>query len=735
MDMTKELYEKIGLTYDEYQKIIEILGREPNELELNLFGVLWSEHCSYKNSKPILKLFPTDGPAVLQGPGENAGIVDIGDGWAVVMKVESHNHPSAVEPYQGAATGVGGIIRDIFAMGARPVAMLNSLRFGELDNARTKYLFENIVKGIGDYGNCMGIPTVAGEIYFDDHYKGNPLVNAMCVGLVRHEDIKTGSAKGTGNSVMLVGSTTGRDGMGGASFASVELTEESQERKSAVQVGDPFMEKLLLEACMDLFKTDCITGIQDLGAAGLTSSSSEMAARANAGMEIDVALVPRREKGMVPVEIMISESQERMLVTVKKGREEEVNEIFEKWGLHSVVIGKVTDDGMLTIKENGKLVGQVPARDLADKAPVYYREAVRPLYLEETENFDFDSLTVPEEMNKVFLKLMGSSSIASKEWVYKQYDYMVRTSTAVTPGSDAAVLRLRGTNKAIALTIDGNGRYCYLSPRDGGKITIAEASRNLVCSGARPLAVTDGLNFGSPMKKEIFWQFEEAVMGMTEACKLLDTPVIGGNVSFYNETETDAIYPSPIVGMVGVIEDVKNIKTQDFKEEGDVIVLLGETKNELGGSEYMKVIHETVSGKPPVIDLELESRVQKCCLESIDEGLVLSAHDCSEGGLAVAVAESCIAGNIGATVELESDMRKDSLLFGESQSRIVITVKEDSLETLEKIASRNEVRMTKIGTVGGEDFKIVVNGKEEINKTLKLINKTWREALQCEMNK
>lgn len=734
MEIAKELYEKVGLTYDEYQKIIEILDREPNELELNLFGVLWSEHCSYKNSKPVLKLFPTEGSAVLQGPGENAGIVDIGDGWAVVMKVESHNHPSAVEPYQGAATGVGGIIRDIFAMGARPVAMLNSLRFGELDNARTKYLFENIVKGIGDYGNCMGIPTVAGEIYFDDHYKGNPLVNAMCVGLVRHEDIKKGSAKGTGNSVMLVGSTTGRDGMGGASFASVELTEESQERKSAVQVGDPFMEKLLLEACMDLFKTDCITGIQDLGAAGLTSSSSEMAARANAGMEIDVALVPRREKGMVPVEIMISESQERMLVTVKKGREEEVNKIFEKWGLHSVVIGKVTADGMLTIKENGKLVGQVPARDLADKAPVYYREAQKPRYLEETENYDFDSVSVPEKLSEVFLKLMGSSSIASKEWVYKQYDYMVRTSTVVTPGSDAAVLRLRGTNKAIALTIDGNGRYCYLSPREGGKITIAEASRNLVCSGARPLAVTDGLNFGSPMKKEIFWQFEEAVMGMTEACKLLDTPVIGGNVSFYNETETDAIYPSPIIGMVGVIDDVKHIKTQDFKNAGDIIVLLGETKDELGGSEYMKVIYNTVTGKPPVIDLELESRVQNCCLESIKEGLVLSAHDCSEGGLTVALAESCIAGNIGATVELESNMRKDSLLFGESQSRIIVTIDKDSLENLEKIALKNNVELTKIGVVGGSDFTVSLNGREEIRESLEVIEETWREVLKCKMN-
>lgn len=734
MEIAKELYEKVGLTYDEYQKIIEILDREPNELELNLFGVLWSEHCSYKNSKPVLKLFPTEGSAVLQGPGENAGIVDIGDGWAVVMKVESHNHPSAVEPYQGAATGVGGIIRDIFAMGARPVAMLNSLRFGELDNARTKYLFENIVKGIGDYGNCMGIPTVAGEIYFDDHYKGNPLVNAMCVGLVRHEDIKKGSAKGTGNSVMLVGSTTGRDGMGGASFASVELTEESQERKSAVQVGDPFMEKLLLEACMDLFKTDCITGIQDLGAAGLTSSSSEMAARANAGMEIDVALVPRREKGMVPVEIMISESQERMLVTVKKGREEEVNRIFEKWGLHSVVIGKVTADGMLTIKENGKLVGQVPARDLADKAPVYYREAQKPRYLEETENYDFDSVSVPEKLSEVFLKLMGSSSIASKEWVYKQYDYMVRTSTVVTPGSDAAVLRLRGTNKAIALTIDGNGRYCYLSPREGGKITIAEASRNLVCSGARPLAVTDGLNFGSPMKKEIFWQFEEAVMGMTEACKLLDTPVIGGNVSFYNETETDAIYPSPIIGMVGVIDDVKHIKTQDFKNAGDIIVLLGETKDELGGSEYMKVIYNTVTGKPPVIDLELESRVQNCCLESIKEGLVLSAHDCSEGGLTVALAESCIAGNIGATVELESNMRKDSLLFGESQSRIIVTIDKDSLENLEKIALKNNVELTKIGVVGGSDFTVSLNGREEIRESLEVIEETWREVLKCKMN-
>jgi len=728
------LYEMVGLTTDEYELIVELLGREPNELELNMYGVMWSEHCSYKHSRSLLKEFPTSGTHVLQGPGENAGIVDIGNGLAIAMKIESHNHPSAIEPYQGAATGVGGIIRDIFTMGARPIALLNSLRFGNLDDPHTRYLFEKVVQGIGDYGNCVGIPTVGGEVCFNNCYKENPLVNAMCVGLIKTGNIKKGTATGIGNPVMLVGSTTGRDGMGGASFASVELSNQSLEKRSAVQVGDPFMEKLLLEACLELFETDSVVGIQDLGAAGLTSACSETASRGNSGIDLDVAFVPKREEGMSPVEVMISESQERMLVIVKKGNEAEVERIFNKWGLHSVVIGHVTGDKMLTVRENGTIVARVPAKSLAE-APVTHTESKVPSYLKELVKLESRAIPIPENMNEVLLKLLASPNITSKEWVYQQYDYMVRTNTVVTPGSDAAVISIRGTNKAIALTTDCNGRYCFLNPKIGSAISVAEAARNLVCTGAKPLAITDGLNFGNPESPEVFWQFEQAVKGISEACQILGIPVISGNVSFYNESESNAIYPTPIIGMAGLIENHSHITTPGFKNKGDVIVLIGENKEELGGSEYLKVIHGLEKGEVPQLDLEVERRVQAFCLECIADGLVKSAHDCSDGGLAVALAESCISGNIGAELHVNKTMRTDALLFGESQSRIIISIDAELLPTIIEKAHTKNLAYEVLGTVTGQALRIYVNDRLEIDTPLERIRQEWREALKCAMGK
>lgn len=554
--MNKHLYEEVGLTYDEYKMIVEILGREPNELELNLFGVMWSEHCGYKNSKAFLKNLPTKGEHILQGPGENAGIVDIGDGYAVCFKVESHNHPSAVEPYEGAATGVGGIIRDIFTMGARPIALLDSLKFGSLSDSRTKYLFEGVVAGIAGYGNCVGIPTVGGETTFDPVYKNNILVNVMCVGIMKKDKIFKGIAQGVGNSVFYVGHTTGRDGMGGATFASTDLTAESEEKRSAVQVGDPFMEKLLLEACLELFQTDAVVGIQDMGAAGLTSSTCETAARAGTGIEIDVALVPKREEGMNPIEVMLSESQERMLVIVKKEKEEEVYKIFEKWGLHAVKIGKVTDDGMLRVLENGKVIAEVPAKALAH-APAYVREVKEPAIIKEAENFDIYSIPQPNDLNEAICKMISNPNLASKEYIYRQYDHMVRTDTVIRPGHDASLLRIKGTKKGIAVTIDSNGRYCYLNPYEGVQLVLAESYRNIVAVGAKPLAITDGLNFGNPHYPEIYYQFVKTIEGMKVACEHFETPVTGGNVSFYNQSEEGAIYPTPVIGMIGIIDDIR----------------------------------------------------------------------------------------------------------------------------------------------------------------------------------
>lgn len=720
----REAWKEMGLTEQEYNEIKKALGREPNYVELGMFGVMWSEHCSYKNSKPVLKRFPTDGERVLQGPGENAGIVDIGDNLAVVMKIESHNHPSAIEPYQGAATGVGGIIRDIFTMGARPVALLNSLRFGELDSPRVKYLFGGVVSGIAGYGNCVGIPTIGGEVYFARSYAGNPLVNAMCVGIVQHDRIVKGKACGVGNSVMLVGSTTGRDGIHGASFASEELSEDSEEKRPAVQVGDPFMEKLLLEACLELLQTGAVVGIQDLGAAGLTSSSCETAARAGTGIELDVALVPRREEGMTPYEVMLSESQERMLVIVERGREKEVQEIFRKWDLNAVNIGRVTGDGMLRVLENGVKVAEVPALLLAEGAPVVKRPSQEPAYLKEANKLDPAELPVPSDFNDVLKELLASPNICSREWVYSQYDHMVRTDTIVLPGSDAAVLRIKGTGKAIALTADCNGRYCYLDPFEGGKAAVAEAARNLVCSGAKPLAVTDCLNFGNPEKPGIYWQFEKCIDGMSEACRALNTPVISGNVSFYNETKGSAVYPTPVVGMVGLIENIDRVTTQGFKNTGDLIVLIGQNGDDIGGSEYLKVRFGLEKGIPPRVDLEMEKKVQETCLECISLGIINSAHDTSEGGLAVALAESCISGKKGARVELEGEgMRDDVLLFGETQSRVIVSLAKENLHMLEKIAGDRQAPVKVIGWVTDEDFIIdVVRDRETKN----LINlKVW----------
>ena len=728
----QKLYREIGLTDDEYQRVVDILGRKPNWTETGLYSVMWSEHCSYKNSKPVLRKFPTKGPRVLQGPGEGAGIVDIGDNQAVVFKIESHNHPSAIEPYQGAATGVGGIIRDVFSMGARPIALLNSLRFGELNSPRVKYLFEHVVAGIAGYGNCIGIPTVGGEVNFDPTYEGNPLVNAMCVGLLDHDQIQKGVASGIGNPVIYVGSSTGRDGIHGATFASEELTEESEKKRPAVQVGDPFMEKLLLEACLELIDAGIVVGIQDMGAAGLTSSSSEMASKAGNGIEMNLDLVPQREAGMSAYEMMLSESQERMLVVVESGKEAEAIAIFDKWGLASAVVGKVTDDSMLRLLHKGEVVAEVPVDSLAEDAPVYHRPSAVPAYYEQNANVDvLAAISEPSDLNATLKKLLAQPTVASKAWVYEQYDHIVRANTAVKPGSDAAVVMVRGTRKALAMSTDCNGRYVYLDPKVGGAIAVAESARNVVCSGAEPLAITDCLNFGSPEKPEVFWQFEKACEGMSEACLALDAPVIGGNVSFYNERSGDAIYPTPTVGMVGLIADVDHITTQDFKQEGDAIILLGETFAELGGSEYQKMMTGSISGRPPQIDLNKEAAVQKLVLDAIRKGLVHSAHDLSEGGLGVALAESCFQAEIGAQVDLESALRPDVLLFSESQSRILLSTSQENAQAILALAAERGVFAQAIGTTGGKSLVVKVNGKEAVNTSVQEVKEAWKDAIPC----
>ncbi|SHE49955.1 phosphoribosylformylglycinamidine synthase subunit II [Thermoanaerobacter uzonensis DSM 18761] len=730
-----KIWRELGLTDEEYEKIITILGREPNITELGMYSVMWSEHCAYKNSKPLLKYLPTKGERVIQGPGENAGVLDIGDNLAVVMKIESHNHPSAIEPYQGAATGVGGIIRDIFTMGARPIALLDSLRFGIPEDKRTKYLIENVVAGIGDYGNCIGIPTVGGDTYFEESYKGNPLVNAMCVGIVEKDKIKKGIAKGIGNPVMVVGATTGRDGIGGASFASQELSEESEEKRPSVQVGDPFMEKLLLEACLELFETDAVVAIQDMGAAGLTSSSCEMASRGGVGMEIDLDKVPLREEGMTPYEIMLSESQERMLVVVEKGKEEEVQKVFKKWGLNAATIGKITDDGMIRVIKDGKIVAEVPAKSLTEDAPQYIREEEVPKWQEEAKKLDINEIKPPEDMNKALKDVISSLNIANKEWIYSQYDYMVRTDTVITPGMDAAVVRIKGTRKAVALTTDCNGRYCYLDPYIGSQIAVAEAARNLCMVGAKPIGVTDCLNFGNPEKKEIYWQLKNSIFGIAKACKTFQIPVVSGNVSLYNENEGEAIYPTPVIGMAGLIEDVSKICTMDFKKERDVIIILGENKGEIGGSEYLKVCFGIVKGEPPQIDLEEEKRLQELVLKLIDEGLIKSSHDISEGGFAAALVESAIAGKKGAKISLQTSLSEDTELFSESQSRALITVSPEKVDEVLKIAYEYQVPAQKVGVVEGKDIVVDVNGKRIIDLPLEVLEESWRGRIKWEMER
>lgn len=732
----QKIYSQFGVSDSEYELIVSFMGRLPNYTEIGVFSVMWSEHCAYKNSKPLLRRFPVTGPHVLMGPGEGAGIVDIGDNQAVVFKIESHNHPSAVEPYQGAATGVGGIIRDIFSMGARPVAILNSLRFGKLESDRVKYLFEHVVSGIAGYGNCIGIPTVGGEVMFDDSYDGNPLVNAMCVGLIDHDKIQRGVAKGVGNPVFYVGPPTGRDGIHGATFASVELSEESEAKRTAVQVGDPFMEKLVMESCLELIDSGIVLGIQDMGAAGLTCSSAEMASKAGNGLELYLDEVPQREEGMTPYEMMLSESQERMLFVVEPKDEAQAQEIFDRWGVICRKVGKVTDDGRLKLYHHGEVVGDMPVTALVDECPVYNKPSAVPAYFEAGASVDTLRYDEVKDLGGALKQVLGSPTVASKAWVYNQYDYMVRTSTAVRPGSDAAVVTVPGTRKGLAMTTDCNGRYVYLDPEVGGKIAVSEAARNIVCSGARPLAITDNLNFGSPEKPEIFWQMERAVDGMAEACRVLDTPVIGGNVSLYNENASGAIYPTPVVGMVGLVEDTDHITTQAFKSEGDVIVLLGETRAELGGSEFQHVVHGVTEGRPPQLDLAEERRLLDAVYGAIRDGLVRSAHDLSEGGLAAALAESCISGRVGASVELASGgLRPDVALFSESQSRILLTAAPDDAEALVAYVKAAGVPAAVIGTVGaaGGTLRVKLDGEAVLDEHVAELAAVWEDAIPCRM--
>ena len=725
--ITKELIAKHGLTDEEYARIQGILGRDPNITELGVFSVMWSEHCSYKNTKRELRKFPTTGPLVLVKAGEeNAGVIDIGDGWAVAFKMESHNHPSAIEPFQGAATGVGGIIRDIFTMGARPVFSLDSLRFGPIhgDTEQHKWnrsRFAGVVSGIAHYGNCIGVPTIGGEVFFDESYNGNPLVNVFCLGILRHEQIARGAARGVGNPVFYVGAETGRDGLAGAAFASRDLTEESKQDRPAVQVGDPFREKLLLEACLELLATDAVAGIQDMGAAGLTCSTCETASRGGTGVEIDLAKVPQRETGMTPYETLLSESQERMLIIVKKGHEQTVVDIFEKWDLPYAEVGVVKDDGMMRVLDHGKLAVEIPAAKLADDAPLYSREwKARP----EPAPLDFSALAAVDE-KAALLALLAHPTIASKQWVWRQYDHMVRIGCAVLPGSDAAVFIVREADKILAATSDCNSLYVLQDPREGARIAIAEAARNLTCSGARLLAVTDNLNFANPHNPELFWQLRESVEGLAEGCREFGTPVTGGNVSLYNQSPAGPIDPTPTVGMVGLIDDAKHITTQAFKSAGDVIILAGPVLDpaagdlSLGASHYMKVVHGQKIGRTPRLSFDLEKRVQAAVLGLIRDGLVKSAHDCSEGGLAVALAESCIGGKLGAAVDLPSGPALDkypahaaraALLFGESQSRIILGIAPENADRVLAALAAAKIPHSRLGTVGGDKLSITAHG-------------------------
>lgn len=734
----QKLYKQMGVTDEEYDKVCGFLGRKPNYAEIGVFSVMWSEHCSYKNSKHVLRRFPTTGERVLMGPGEGAGIVDIGDEQAVVFKIESHNHPSAVEPYQGAATGAGGVLRDIFSMGARPIAVLNSLRFGKLTNPRVKYLFENVVSGIAGYGNVIGIPTVGGEIMFDESYEGNPLVNAMGVGLIDHHKIQKGVAKGVGNPVFYVGPPTGCDGIHGATFASEELNEDGEVARPTVQVGDPFMEKLVMEACLELIDAGIVVGIQDMGAAGLTCSSAEMASKAGNGIELDLDAVPQRDEDMTAYELMLSESQERMLFVTEPQHEEQAREIFRRWGLDCPKVGKVTDDGRLRLIQHGEVVADMPVKALVDECPMYNPPSREPAYYAENGKIDTNRYAEVTDLGAALERVLASPTVASKEWVYSQYDYMAGTETYVQPGSDAGVVGVPGTRKALAMTTDCNGRYVYLDPEVGGKIAVSEAARNVVCSGAEPIAVTDNLNFGSPAKPDIFWQLEKSVDGMSEACRVLHTPVISGNVSLYNENAKGAIYPTPVIGMVGLVSDLDHITKAAFRAEGDAILLLGETYAELGGSEFQLVMHGVTEGRPPRIDLATEKKLLDALLSAIRQGWIASAHDLSEGGLAVTLAESCISGGKGADVNFRTQLRPDIALFSESQSRVLVSCRPEHAEAVERHFAEAGVPSQTLGTVqdaapSGADLKFAVNGQVAIETSVAKLEQIWKDAIPCLM--
>ena len=732
--ITPEIIAAHGLTPEEYQNLREVLGRKPTLTEVGIFSVMWSEHCSYKSSRIYLKELPTRGPHILQGPGENAGIVDIGDGLVAVFKIESHNHPSFIEPYQGAATGVGGILRDIFTMGARPLASMDSLRLGPLEEPHNRYLLGGIVAGIGGYGNCIGVPTVGGETYFADCYSHNPLVNAFNLGVARRDRIFKGRAAGVGNPVIYVGSKTGRDGIHGATMASESFHEGSEERRPTVQVGDPFTEKLLLEACLEVMKTDALVGIQDMGAAGLTCSTVEMAERGGVGIEIDVSRVPQREEGMSPYEIMLSESQERMLLVAQSGKEEEVISIFSRWDLDAVVIGRVTADSTLTVRDRGHVVARIPVPALTENAPVYRRSVSRPGWLDEIGHLDLPSIPDLKDGNESLLKIMASTNIASKAWIYEQYDYLVRLNSLMLPGGDAAVIRVPGSSKALAMSLDGNGRFGYLNPRRGAMLAVAEGARNVVCAGARPIAVSNCLNFGNPENPEIMWQFAEAVRGMGEACRILGTPVTGGNVSFYNETEGRGIYPTVVIAMVGLLDDQTRFLTPWFQNEGDQIFLLGPSGEELGGSEYLNVFHHLVVGQVPALDLAMEKKVQAVCLQAHQSGWLHSAHDCSEGGLAVTLAECCVAGSgasWGAQVRLGGGQRLDGILYGETSSRLIVTTPPESGSNLTVLARRYGVSCLPLGIVGGTTLQIRVREwKENIDLPIAEIQQAWQNGFR-----
>jgi phosphoribosylformylglycinamidine synthase len=728
--------ERHGLTEGEYRRIEDLLGREPTLTELGIFSVMWSEHCSYKSSRLYLKTLPTTGARVLQGPGENAGAVDIGDGLAAVFKIESHNHPSFIEPYQGAATGVGGIIRDIFTMGARPIALLNSLRFGSIDEVRVRRTLAGVVAGIAGYGNSIGIPTVGGEVNFDESYAGNPLVNVFCLGIARHEEIVRAAASGPGNPVYYVGAKTGRDGIHGATMASAEFDERSADKRPAVQVGDPFMEKLLLEACLEVMHTDAVVGIQDMGAAGLTCSTCEMGSRGGVGVEIDVSLVPQRETGMTAYEIMLSESQERMLLVVKRGRETEVERIFEKWDLHAVRIGEVKTDSRMRVRDHGVVVADIPNPALTDEAPIYRRPMAEPPYLRDAQQLPLASLT-PHPVPAAFRALIASPNIASKRWIYRQYDHMVRTNTIVFPGMGAGTVRLKGTQRALALSVDCNARFVYLDPYAGTQLAVAEAARNVACAGALPIGATNCLNFGNPERSEIMWQFVKAVEGMGDACRALDVPITGGNVSLYNETDGHAVLPTPVIGMVGVLEQADRVLKRAFRDKGDVVILLGEGFGELGGSEYLKIGHGLIRGMPPRLDLARERALQRVLVDAATHGLCRSAHDCAEGGLAVAVAECCFDAGLGVDVQVAASVVRDSrefgdiaTLFGESASRVVVSAAPAQAEKLLQLAARDGVPARTIGRVGGDRIRLSVDGRPVIDESIGELETLWKTAVE-----